>query len=642
MSFETEGNSALRGSNGSASPSKQQQSSSRTGVCVDKSYYRHIANGPEIPDRIDAILRALMREESLLTKFQLISAREATKEEVTLVHTDEVYETVEKFQHGTPDTVHVIDGDTSANIYTLEASLKAIGGLLNVTERVASGALDNGFVIGRPPGHHAESSRSMGFCIFNNVAIAARVAQQKGWAKKVMILDWDVHHGNGTEEIFYRDPSVLYMSVHRGGPQFYPKTGLATRVGEGPGEGFNVNVPFHFDGMGDLEYLTCFKYVFMPIAREFDPDLVIVSAGFDAGSGDPIGPMDVSTEGFEQMMAQVMTLANGRVVCALEGGYNLETTSDACVGCIKVMLGVPPRPVPVAPSSITLDGLRDIYTAMVIQKPYWASLDELLSDLESQAKLEQTEWMDEEGLWRGDETDQPRPRRENYFCSSHSRKKRNHRIIVGPRSRLYSDPELCWKKRQLMAEIEAEYNQQLSKKRSHRVGFLDEYAFSDSEPTTSSESTVPSDDEDLLDQYILDRVNAKHHLQLVKKKTNYFDNDDSSSSEESDSDEPNGAFDNSLFVEAWRRKSDENAMAWQQPRQIEAIGPLVDYDSGEDDGIVRYGSDSESDEISESEVERIMQEGPPHSPPSFTQAWPSPSGSAKKRARTLYYSRYTC
>jgi histone deacetylase 6 len=274
---------------------------------------------------------------------------------------------------GTEDLVH-LSGDTFANKYTSDAAHVATGCILDLTEKVIKKELDNGFAFVRPPGHHAEVDDMMGFCLFNNVAIAARYAQVHLGVKKVLILDWDVHHGNGTQHIFQEDPTVLYMSVHKGG-HFYPGTGRVFEVGSGTGEGMTVNVPFLASGMGDADYYTCFKYVFMPIAKEFKPDLVIVSAGFDCVKGDKLGPMEVTPVGFEHMLSMLLQLSDGKVVCALEGGYSLEPIAECAYSCVNILLGSTPAPL----SNITPSkrGFNDIKAAIQEQQKYWKCLHQL-------------------------------------------------------------------------------------------------------------------------------------------------------------------------------------------------------------------------------------------------------------------------
>jgi len=326
---------------------------------------------PENPDRLVAIMKHL-NESGIINLCKVFPGRKATKEEILLIHNERLYENILQSQYSTEDVVH-FSGDTFANKYSSDAAHVATGCIIDLTERVVKKELDNGFAFVRPPGHHAEKDEMMGFCLFNNVAVAARYAQVHLGLKKILILDWDVHHGNGTQHIFQEDPTVLYMSVHKGG-HFYPGTGRYTEVGFGAGEGKTVNVPFLAAGMGDADYYTCFKYVFMPIAKEFQPDLVIVSAGFDCAKGDKLGPMDVSPIGFEHMLSMLLQLSNGNVVCALEGGYSLQPIANCSYSCVNILLGSNPTPL----SNITPSkrGFNDIKAAILQQQKYWSSLNQ--------------------------------------------------------------------------------------------------------------------------------------------------------------------------------------------------------------------------------------------------------------------------
>ena len=212
----------------------------------------------------------------------------------------------------------------------------------------------------------------MGFCLLNNICAAAAVARRRLGVKRVMILDWDVHHGNGVQHIFDEDPTVLYVSTHRYGGGFYPGTGHPREVGVGAGEGTSVNVAFRHKGYGDREYLAAFHRVIMPIAREFGPELVLVSAGFDAAAGDPLGEMNLSPEGYAQMTAQLTTLAHGKVVIALEGGYNLRSISKSAAASLKVLLGGPAPPIP--GGAAKPDAMVDIEKVVDALAPYWTSL----------------------------------------------------------------------------------------------------------------------------------------------------------------------------------------------------------------------------------------------------------------------------
>jgi histone deacetylase 6 len=307
-----------------------------TGLVYDERFLAHRAayDHPEHPGRLAAIWRRL-QEEGLAQRCQRVPAREATREELRRIHTEAHVALVEETAR---DDFRQLDPDTYACRDSAQAAKLAAGGLLDLAAEVAAGRLANGLALLRPPGHHAEADRAMGFCLFNNVAIAARALQQKG-AERILIVDWDLHHGNATQHSFWEDPGVLYFSTHQF--PFFPGTGSIGESGGGPGRGFTVNVPWP-GGMGDAEYLCAFDRVLLPIARDFQPDIVLVSAGFDAAAGDPLGAMRVTPAGYAQMTARLAMLAGGRIVLALEGGYDLEAIARSAAACLRVLLGEAP------------------------------------------------------------------------------------------------------------------------------------------------------------------------------------------------------------------------------------------------------------------------------------------------------------
>ncbi len=221
------------------------------------------------------------------------------------------------------------------------AALQAVGGTLAAIDAVMDGRVANAFCAVRPPGHHAEPSRAMGFCLFNNVAVGARYAQQRYGLGRVLILDWDVHHGNGTQAAFYEDPTVLYVSLHQ--YPWYPGTGSAEEVGTGPGEGYTLNLPMAA-GRGNDEYRTAFELRIQPAVREFSPDFVLISAGFDAHRDDPLAMMNVTEAGYRAMTESVKdwasTTAQGRIVSCLEGGYNLTALADSVEAHVRCLAGL--------------------------------------------------------------------------------------------------------------------------------------------------------------------------------------------------------------------------------------------------------------------------------------------------------------
>jgi len=309
----------------------------RTCLIYHPIYLLHRANGhPENMERLTAILEKI-KSENLDLDF--ITPKPATVDQVAAVHGRRYIDQVKAIcEHGGGH----LDVDTFLSKYSYDAALMAAGGALTAVDAVL-GEYGNAFALVRPPGHHAMPNRGMGFCIFNNIAIAAKHAQARG-AKKVLIVDWDVHHGNGTNDIFYSDSSVLYFSTHQ--YPHYPGTGRADEVGEDGAEGRTVNVPLP-SGTGDAGYLIAYREILFPIALEFKPDIVLVSAGQDAHKDDPLGGMRLTSAGFGGLAGLVAEIANtccrGRLAATLEGGYNLQAQAEAVVAEIKALGGdVPP------------------------------------------------------------------------------------------------------------------------------------------------------------------------------------------------------------------------------------------------------------------------------------------------------------
>ena len=243
-----------------------------------------------------------------------------------LCHTQDYVQSVERTANRERTD---FDPDTHASAETWATATLAAGGVLSALEAVLDGAAENAFALIRPPGHHALRQRAMGFCFFNNVAIAASWLIKVRGISRVLILDWDVHHGNGTQEIFYDSPEVLYMSIHQ--YPFYPGTGWLDQIGSGAGAGFTVNAPVPAT-FGDNEYLKIFDRLLLPVAQQFKPEFVLISAGFDAHYRDPLGGMRITEAGFLAMTRRLMRLADecceGKMVAALEGGYDLRALAD--------------------------------------------------------------------------------------------------------------------------------------------------------------------------------------------------------------------------------------------------------------------------------------------------------------------------
>lgn len=308
-----------------------------TAVIADPVSKRHVTGSghPERPDRFDAVVESLKRS-GFFGRLALLAARDAEYNEIALCHTPAYIKIVERdVQSGTGE---LSTGDTVLSAQSLAAAVRGVGSVLNAVDAVVTKKAKNAFCVVRPPGHHATTSRGMGFCIFNSIAIGARFAQRKLGLERVMIVDWDVHHGNGTQDIFYRDGSVFFFSTHQ--YPWYPGTGAANESGEGAGKGTTLNCPFPA-GSGIKEIGGAFREDLSAAAAKFRPDLVMVSAGFDSRIADPLGRFTLSDEDFAELTSVVMEIADkhagGRLVSVLEGGYNLAGLASATASHVGVL-----------------------------------------------------------------------------------------------------------------------------------------------------------------------------------------------------------------------------------------------------------------------------------------------------------------
>jgi len=308
-----------------------------TAYVYDPLYLKHDEpTHPENSRRLEQTLHHL-QEGGLLERLQSITARDASIEEVAAVHRPSYIEEIRAASEGSQGW---LDPDTYVGPHSYAAALRAAGGLLQAVQAVQQGQANNAFALVRPPGHHAVASRAMGFCLFNNIAIAARYALRKFSLERVLIVDFDVHHGNGTQDAFYAEPTVLYFSTHQ--YPHYPGTGHYQETGRGAGQGYTVNVPLPA-GVGDLGYGRVFDEVLVPVARRYQPQLILASAGYDAHWADPLGGMLLSVSGYARMVRTLAALAEElcqrRLVLTLEGGYNLEALAASITATFAVLLG---------------------------------------------------------------------------------------------------------------------------------------------------------------------------------------------------------------------------------------------------------------------------------------------------------------
>jgi acetoin utilization deacetylase AcuC-like enzyme len=309
-----------------------------TGIAADRLSREH-DTGPGHPEavaRFDAVLGGL-EDAGLWDSLLKIEARPATEAELRFCHTSDYVSLV---KHEILDgAVELGSGDTAVCEHSWEAALQAAGAVFSALDAVFSGRVRNAFCAVRPPGHHATPNRSMGFCLFNNIALGARHAQKRHGVQKVLIVDWDVHHGNGTQDIFYEDGSVFVFNVHQS--PHYPGTGAAEETGAGRGKGTTMNCPLPA-GSGRKEFFEVFENRLIPAMAAFKPELVLISAGFDARLGDPMGDLRLEDEDFSGLTRLVCSLARehagDRIVSALEGGYNLSGLAAAASAHVRALM----------------------------------------------------------------------------------------------------------------------------------------------------------------------------------------------------------------------------------------------------------------------------------------------------------------
>lgn len=386
-----------------------------TGCCYDVRMKMHMnadfspgTHHPEDPRRIHEIFKAFQRAGLVYTGPDMdlprilrdtptrymwrIPARTARRDEICLAHSEGHFDWVESLDSLSADKLRELtrrfdQGRESLYIGGMSHPVArlSVGGAIDTCKSVVVGTVKNAFAVIRPPGHHAERDKAMGFCFFNNVPVAVKVCQREfpDACRRVLILDWDVHHGNGVQDIFYDDPNVLYISLHvyQNGI-FYPgrppnptdPDGGPEHCGRGAGLGRNVNIGWHDQGMGDGEYMAAFQKIVMPIAHEFDPDLVVISAGFDAADGDELGGCFVTPACYAHMTHMLMSLAEGKLAVCLEGGYNLKAISNSAVAVARTLMGEPPPKLSGTNGGIpkiNKEAARTLARVQAYQAPYW-------------------------------------------------------------------------------------------------------------------------------------------------------------------------------------------------------------------------------------------------------------------------------
>lgn len=311
-------------------------------ILSDLVYTQHLTGHfhPEQPARIIAIDQAL-KESNL--EFKKIKPRFAPENDILLCHKKEYLKLVKEEVDSLPNDITIkllSTGDAPISTFSWDIARLAVGGALEAVDQVMKAPNSTAFAAVRPPGHHATSSQGMGFCIFNNVAIAARYAQKKYGLSRILIADWDVHHGNGTQEIFYEDPSVFYFSTHEKG--LYPNTGFEFETGAGAGIGATLNCPIVPTTTSRIEVIHAFEKTLTQKMESFQPELVLISAGFDAHQADPLGHFNLTENDFQTLTYALKAIANkyaqGRIVSVLEGGYNLPALASSVVSHIKALI----------------------------------------------------------------------------------------------------------------------------------------------------------------------------------------------------------------------------------------------------------------------------------------------------------------
>ena len=321
----------------------------QTGIVYDQIFLKHDYPGhPENADRLKSIISGLTQN-NLFEKLMKVETRFAEMDEISICHENNYIKYIEEFSGKGGG---YLDPDTYSNQYSFEAAMKAVGGSIDLTTSVIDRKLKNGFALLRPPGHHALANKSMGFCLFGNIAITAKVALTHPKISKVAIVDFDVHHGNGTEALVGNDPNILFISSHQ--YPFYPGTGTISEIGKGDAEGTIINIPLPA-GVGDTGFIEVYENIVIPSIEKFKPDLILVSAGYDAHWDDPLANLNLSLTGFNWISRKLIRTAenicSGKIIFFLEGGYNLEVLNIGVANSIRALMEIEEFEDPIGISS---------------------------------------------------------------------------------------------------------------------------------------------------------------------------------------------------------------------------------------------------------------------------------------------------
>lgn len=334
----------------------------KTGIVFDSIFLRHNLQGhPENAKRLESIMNALQKK-GLAKKLDHIKSRSAELNELTVCHSENYINYVKEFCEKGGG---YLDPDTYSNSSSHKAALVAAGSSIDLTRAVISGEMKNGFALVRPPGHHALSNRSMGFCLFGNIAIAAKISLKEVGVKKTAIVDFDVHHGNGTQALIGDNPNILFISSHQ--YPFYPGTGSINEIGSGDAEGTVINIPLQA-GVGDEGFKQVYDEVVIPSLYRFKPDLILISAGYDAHRDDPLANMNLSLKGFNQISRQLIKAADeicsGKIIFFLEGGYNQDVLANGVSNTVRGLLGIESFDDPLDKSSIDEPEIKNLVSEL--------------------------------------------------------------------------------------------------------------------------------------------------------------------------------------------------------------------------------------------------------------------------------------